>query len=176
MANAAAILRRYPSSAAIYLPNGLPPVPPYQGAPSFFRLGALPDTLERLSHAGLRDFYEGDVARALAADLKAMGAVLDADDLRGCEAQIRPCTELPYAGGTLQLAGGLTASPTFARVLALMRPSATSPTRPGSRPWPAPCAPPTPNASKAWAMPTRWPPRAAPRTSPPATRPAPWWP
>ncbi len=126
VANAAVILRRYPSSAAIYLPNGLPPVAPYQGAPGFFRLGALPDTLEQLAHAGLRDFYEGDVARALAADLKALGAVLDADDLRGCTAEIRPCTELPYAGGTLQLAGGLTASPTFARVVALM-PRSTAP-------------------------------------------------
>ena len=32
VANAAAILRKYPESARIYLRDGLPPVPPYQGA------------------------------------------------------------------------------------------------------------------------------------------------
>ena len=118
--NAAAILRQYPSSAAIYLPNGLPPVAPYQGRTGYFRLGALPDTLERLAHAGLRDFYEGDVAQSMAADLKAMGGVVDAADLRRCEARITPCQEVPFRGKTLQLAGGLTASPTMARVLELI--------------------------------------------------------
>ena len=78
VANSAAILRRYPESARIYLPNGLPPVPPYQGTPGFFRLGSLPDTLDRLAHAGLRDFYEGDIAASIAADVAAMGGVLDA--------------------------------------------------------------------------------------------------
>ena len=120
VANAAAILRRYPSSAAVYLPNGLPPVPPYQGRPGYFRLGALPDTLERLAQAGLRDFYEGDVARSMAADLKALGGVVDAGDLRRCEARITPCQEVAFRGKTLQLAGGLTASPTMARVIELI--------------------------------------------------------
>ncbi len=39
VANSAAVLARYPSSAAIYLPGGLPPVAPYQGSPGFFRPG-----------------------------------------------------------------------------------------------------------------------------------------
>ena len=120
VANAAAILRQYPSSAAIYLPNGLPPVAPYQGRPGYFRLGALPDTLEHLARAGLRDFYEGDVAQSMAADLKALGGVVDAADLRQCEARIMPCQDVPFQGKILQLAGGLTASPTMARVLELI--------------------------------------------------------
>lgn len=118
--NSAAILRKYPASAEIYLPDGLPPVAPYQGRPGYFRLGALPDTLEHLAKAGLRDFYEGDVARSIAKDCAEMGAVLDADDLRRCEATIRDCVDVPFRGRTLQLAGGLTASPTLARVLELM--------------------------------------------------------
>ena len=120
IANSAAILRKYPNSAAIYLPDGLPPVAPYQGRPGFFRLGQLPDTLEHLAHAGLRDLYEGDVARSLARDCADMGAVLAADDLRHCQATIRPCMDVPFPGQpgrTLQLPGGLTASPTVARVL-----------------------------------------------------------
>jgi gamma-glutamyltranspeptidase/glutathione hydrolase len=120
VANSAAILRKYDESARIYLPGGLPPVAPYQGRPGYFRLGRLPDTLDHLAHAGLRDFYEGDIARSIAADVKAMGGVLDGDDLRGCEATIRPCMEVPFAGRVLQLAGGLTAAPTMARALELI--------------------------------------------------------
>jgi len=117
IANAASVLRRYPESARIYLPDGLPPVAPYQGVPGFLPLGALADTLERLRHAGLRDFYEGDVAASLAADIAAIGGVVDAGDLRRCEARVVPSLDVDWHGGTLQLAGGLTAGPTFARVL-----------------------------------------------------------
>ena len=121
IANAAAVLQRYPTSAAIYLPGGLPPVAPYQGRPGFFRLGRLPDTLERLAHAGLRDFYEGDVAATLAADFEAVGSVLRAGDLRRCEARILPAATVPWHGRTIQLATGLTAGPTYTRVLETMR-------------------------------------------------------
>src|SRR5215475_6617716 len=41
IANSAAILRLYPESARVYLRDGLPPVPPYQGALGYFRLGRL---------------------------------------------------------------------------------------------------------------------------------------
>ena len=50
--SSASVLRRYAESARIYLPDGLPPVAPYQGSPGFFRLGALADTLEHLARAG----------------------------------------------------------------------------------------------------------------------------
>ena len=116
----AAALRQYPESARIYLPNGLPPVPPYQGVPGSFRLGNLPDTMDRLASAGLRDFYEGDIAASLAADMAAQGGFLDREDLRNCQARVTAPMEVPFCGGTLQLTGGLTAAPTLARVLELM--------------------------------------------------------
>ena len=118
----AALLRRYPESARIYLPNGLPPVPPYQGNPGAFRLGNLPDTLERLATAGLRDFYEGDVAASIAADVAAMDGFLDRDDLRTCQARLGAPQDVAFCGRTLQLPAGLTAAPTMARVLDLMPP------------------------------------------------------
>ncbi len=120
IANSAAILRLYPESAAIYLPNGLPPVAPYQGSPGFFRLGNLADTLERLQHAGLRDFYEGDVARAVAADAQAMGGFLNAADLAQCRARVLPAIAAQWRGRTLMLANGLTAAPTLIEVLRQM--------------------------------------------------------
>jgi gamma-glutamyltranspeptidase/glutathione hydrolase len=119
VANAAATLRLYPESARIYLPNGLPPVAPYQGTPGFFRQGALPETLERLARAGLRDFYEGEVAAAIAADVKEMGGILSAADLAGCQARLLPAVSVPWRGRTLHLSNGLTAAPTFRRVMAL---------------------------------------------------------
>ncbi|MGI3903537.1 MAG: gamma-glutamyltransferase [Janthinobacterium lividum] len=120
VANAASILRLYPESARLYLPDGLPPVAPYQGTPGFLPLGRLADTLEQLSHAGLRDFYDGEVAPTLARDIAAMGGVLSAVDLAGCVARLRPADEIAWRGHVLQTPGGLTAAPTLARVLAGM--------------------------------------------------------
>lgn len=117
VANSAAILKLYPESARIYLPGGLPPVAPYQGSPGFFRQGRLPDTLERLQHAGLRDFYAGDVARAVAADIRAMDGFVGAEDLAACQARVLPALEAPWRGRTLMLANGLTAAPTLMQVL-----------------------------------------------------------
>ncbi len=120
VANAAATLRHYAESARIYLPGGLPPVAPYQGTPGFFRLGRLAETLERLAAAGFRDFYEGEVAAAIAGDVAAMGGVLSAADLAGCQARWRPALAMPWRGRVLHLAAGLTAAPTFRRVAELM--------------------------------------------------------
>ncbi len=122
VALSAAVLRRYPESARIYLPNALPPVPPYQGSPGFFTLGNLPATLEHLARAGLRDFYEGDIAASIAADVRAFGGVLSAGDLAQCHARVLAPIEVEWRGGrTLQLASRLTAAPTLARVLEGMR-------------------------------------------------------
>ena len=120
ISNSASVLRNYPESARIYLPDGLPPVAPYQGTPGYFRLGSLPDTLEHLRTAGLRDYYEGEIAASIAADMKAMGGALSAIDLAACQARTMKATEVTWRGRTLQMAGGLTASPTMTRVLAQM--------------------------------------------------------
>lgn len=117
VATSAAAIRLYPTTAEVYLPNGLPPVPPYQGKPGFFRQGKLPDTLERLAKAGLRDFYEGDVAASVAADVKALGGVVSLEDLRNCQVRTWQAEQVGWRGRTLQLTGGLTAAPTLKRVL-----------------------------------------------------------
>ena len=54
----------------------------------YFRLGKLAETLERLAQAGWRDFYEGEIAASIVADVRAMGGVLSAEDLRGCKARV----------------------------------------------------------------------------------------
>lgn len=134
VAASASVLRRYPESARIYLPDGLPPTPPYQGATGFFPLGGLADTLERLARHGLRDFYEGAVAAAISADIAAMDGVVDGRDLAGCEASVRPAPTTGWRGSHLvHTAGGLTAAPTLARVVAGMEAAERAPDGPDGR-------------------------------------------
>ncbi|KMO19664.1 hypothetical protein SQ03_07435 [Methylobacterium platani JCM 14648] len=133
IASSAAVLRLYEESARIYLPDGLPPVPPYQGTPGFRPLGRLPGTLERLAEAGLRDFYEGGIARDLAADIASLGGVVDGADLAGCRAAIRDAPTIAWRGDHLvHTAGGLTAAPTLAEVVAGMDGVARAPGGPGA--------------------------------------------
>ena len=121
IAAAAADLRRYPESARIYLKDGLPPVPPADGNPGRLPLGSLARTMEQLARAGWRDFYEGEIAAAFLRDQAAVGGVIDAGDLRDCTARIVPAMQVPWRNGrVMQLASGMTASPTLKGVLAAM--------------------------------------------------------
>ena len=117
VANSAAVLRLYEESARIYLPGGLPPVPPQSGIPHTLALGRLADTLERLQGAGLRDMYEGDVAASIARDTAAGGGVMDADDLLACQPRFAEAPTLSWRDYEWQLAGGLTAAPTLLDVV-----------------------------------------------------------
>ena len=117
IASSAADLRRYPESARIFLPDGLPPTPPYVGPARRLVLGRLPETLLRLAEAGVADFYTGEIAASIAADVAAMGGVLSAADLAGCTATRRAASRHPWRGRVIQGAGGLTAAPTMQRLL-----------------------------------------------------------
>lgn len=122
VANAASNLRRYAESARLYLPGGLPPVPPYQGLPRFMPLGRLADTLDRLAVAGWADFYQGEIGASLIQDVASMGGVLDSADLASCVAAISPALDVPWPGryrpnSVLQVAPGLTAGPTLADIV-----------------------------------------------------------
>lgn len=113
VAGDAATLRKNPAAAAVYLPNDLPPVPSDSGS-QFLDMGRLADTLSRLAEAGADDFYRGDIAQAMLADLADEGAWLSADDLADCQAlAVAPLT-CRRAGATIHLPPGLTAGPTFA--------------------------------------------------------------
>src|SRR4051794_4616922 len=116
-ANAAEDLRRYDDSRRVWLPNDLPPVCPPSGESPALMLGRLADTLARLAEAGPDDFYQGEIAQAITADVQAGGGVLSATDLAECRARIVPSLEIHYRGYALQAARGLTAAPTLADVI-----------------------------------------------------------
>ena len=117
VASAAADLRRYEESRRVWLPDGLPPVCPPDADHVSLPLGRLADTLERLAKSGPDDFYQGEIARSIAAATQSAGGVLSVEDLGRYRARIVPALGIPYRGATFQTAPGMTAGPTLARVL-----------------------------------------------------------
>ncbi len=125
-------LARFADSARVFLPDGLPPAGTWGGPLPVIELRGLAATLERLAAAGPRDFYEGEVAAAIAADCERLGARLEAADLAAYRASIRPAAATRYRDATVHAAPGLTAGPTLMRALAALE-RALEPA-PGRRP------------------------------------------
>ena len=69
-------LEAVPGFSATYMPDTAPPA-----IGATFHLPKLADTLEHLARVGLDDFYRGDLARSMAADLEASGSPLRLADL-----------------------------------------------------------------------------------------------
>jgi gamma-glutamyltranspeptidase/glutathione hydrolase len=122
IASAAADLRRYPASAAAYLQDGLPPNPQW-GIRSVVRLpqDKLKATLAHLASQGPRDFYQGDLAKSIAADVTASGGALSVEDLSSFRAHLREPLGIPYRGGKVYATPELTAGPTLAHALRLLQ-------------------------------------------------------
>jgi gamma-glutamyltranspeptidase len=89
-------LIRAPGFADVYLDDHKPPL---EGARR--RYPALAATLERLAHAGFDDFYRGDLARALSADLEASGSPLRLSDLEAYRARLVTPLSIRAGGATL---------------------------------------------------------------------------
>ncbi|MBA4741822.1 MAG: gamma-glutamyltransferase family protein [Azoarcus sp.] len=87
-------LHAQPGFAETFLVDGAPPA---EGG--VFHQPRMAATLERLAEAGLRDFYEGDLARRIAADLEALGSPLRASDLQQHRAQPRTPVALEHSRG-----------------------------------------------------------------------------
>lgn len=120
IASAAALLRQYRSSEHIYLPNGLPPSGDWMGELPVIRLTGLADTLARIQQAGFDDFYRGELAGRLAADLSGTGCRVSREDLAEVRAGIREADTQSYRDASVFTAPGLTAGPTLRHCLSMM--------------------------------------------------------
>jgi len=79
-------LRDQPNFAAHFLVDGKAPE-----AGVLMKQAKLADTLEQIAHAGYDDFYRGDVAAEIAADMEAHGGYVTREDLRRHEArEVKP--------------------------------------------------------------------------------------
>lgn len=120
IAAAAPQLRDFVESARVYLPGGHVPAGEWGGPVPRIKLGNLAATLERLSEAGPRDFYEGQVARQLAGDLERLGSSMSAEDLAAYQARIVPAQTFQYRNAQVHAATELTAGPTLGHTLDLL--------------------------------------------------------
>ena len=89
-------LTKVPGFADVFLVDGKPPA---QG--TIFRQPALAGTLDHLVHAGLDDFYRGDVGHELAADLERGGSPVTRADLERCRASVAEPLSVKIGAGTL---------------------------------------------------------------------------
>jgi gamma-glutamyltranspeptidase/glutathione hydrolase len=122
IASSAPDLRRYPASAAAYLQDGLPPNAQW-GIKSRVSLpqDRLTAALSYLAENGPRDFYEGDLARSMVADVQAGGGLLSLEDLAAFRAHGREPLTIPYRGGKVYATPELTCGPTLAHTLRLLQ-------------------------------------------------------
>ena len=121
VALAAADLRDFSGSRAVYLPNDLPPVPPVSDTVRYLPLMALARTYRRLQRNGPRDFYEGEVARAIVADLAAGSSPITARDLSDYQAVIVEPQRLDYRDVIINAAPLLTGGTTLLKAMTILR-------------------------------------------------------
>jgi gamma-glutamyltranspeptidase/glutathione hydrolase len=89
-------LKDVPGFGAAFLPGGKPPK---EG--DSLKQTALAATLDHLAHAGLEDFYRGDVGREMAADLERIGSPVTREDLARYRASVAEPLSVKLQAGTL---------------------------------------------------------------------------
>ncbi len=89
-------LKDVPGFAETFLVNDNAPAPAAR-----LRQSAFAATLEQLAHAGLDDFYRGDIGREIAADLARIGSPVSRDDLKNCRASTVKPLSVTISAGTL---------------------------------------------------------------------------
>jgi gamma-glutamyltranspeptidase/glutathione hydrolase len=96
IAEFAPLLRRYPTSAAVFLPDGRPPPPG-----TMLRQSDLARTLEQIARRGRDVFYRGDIAQRIGQFMAANGGALAADDFADHATDVAPPLATTYCGYTV---------------------------------------------------------------------------
>jgi gamma-glutamyltranspeptidase/glutathione hydrolase len=89
-------LKDVPGFAATFLVDGKTP-----DIGTTLKQEALAATLSHLAHAGLDDFYRGDIGREIAADLDRIGSPVTRDDLNRYQAKLAEPLRAELASGTV---------------------------------------------------------------------------
>ncbi len=89
-------LKGVPGFAATFLTDDEPPA-----AGSKLKQNTLAATLSHLAHAGLDDFYRGDVGREIAADLERIGSPVTRQDLERYKATLAEPLRITLPAGTV---------------------------------------------------------------------------
>lgn len=110
-------LDKFPASRDIFLPDGRAPVAADAVNVKRLPFPHLAGTLKRLAQAGPRDFYEGDIAERVVADLQRGGNTMTAQDLANYEARLVDPLVTSYRGADLHAMPGLSGGPTFVDIM-----------------------------------------------------------
>lgn len=96
IAQAAPVLAKFPSSAAIYLPRGDPPA-----AGDVLTCSDLAESLRAVAAGGREIFYRGEIARAIAAYMREHGGLLSERELADHRSEIHTPISTTYRGWTV---------------------------------------------------------------------------
>jgi gamma-glutamyltranspeptidase/glutathione hydrolase len=120
----ASALRLYKNAEAkrVYYRPGGPPYRPPTGfePPDRLMQPDLARSLEAIARGGANVLYHGELAAAIAEDIRRLGGILSLEDFASYEAGEPPPQALDYRGHRLLMLPGLTGGPTVARALALL--------------------------------------------------------
>jgi gamma-glutamyltranspeptidase/glutathione hydrolase len=111
------LLRRYPDTAAVLLPDGLTPIKEGKPGAKPLRQTALAGTLRRLASEGPDYFYKGEMARWVAEYVQGQGGLLSEADLARYQARVEEPLSFEYNDYQLFTANGPTGGPTLAEHL-----------------------------------------------------------
>jgi len=89
-------MRRFQATADLFLPGGQP-----MSVGAVLRQPGLAATLKRLASVGLRDFYDGEIARRMARAVQDVGGALSAEDLALHETVFADPISASYRGYTV---------------------------------------------------------------------------
>jgi len=103
-------------TAAIFLPNGEPPVPG-----TIFRQPALARTLEAIRDRGADGFYRGRVAREIEEGQRKVGGLITRGDLAIYSAKIRRALQFPFGGAQIITLPAPSGGPVLAEMALLAR-------------------------------------------------------
>ncbi len=116
-------LRRFPATAELYCPDGLP-VWSYPGSPlKTLRQPDLAASLRALASNGHRELYEGELAARIIQHLNAGGAQFSASDFSRYEAEIETALLTSFHGNTIATPGNSTGGTTLTQSLRLLEKS-----------------------------------------------------
>lgn len=122
IASAAKTLSRDPDASSMFLVEGQWPLVAGWTTLAETRLDqtAAAATLERLAKEGTQDFYGGEIAQAIVADVRDKGGSLSLADLANYRATRAPAIEARYRGQRIMAPSGFSAGPDLAHTLSLM--------------------------------------------------------
>lgn len=118
----APLLARYPETARIFLPGGLParPAAGEDLPPERIVQPDLAETLRRIARGGADEFYRGETARRIAAAMKAAGGLITEEDLARYRAEVVPALVTPYRGWQVATPPGPAGGVSLAQMLRIL--------------------------------------------------------